>query len=68
MAGIQRVLVVVACGCLMALAALAGQVGYDDDFGRKPLPDRAAAPTKVIQSQGRDMTTVHINRYGTEKL
>lgn len=34
MNGFQRVLLLVVCGGLMALAALAGQTGYGDDYGR----------------------------------
>lgn len=37
MNGVLRVLLLVVCGGLMALAALAGQMGYGDDYGRETL-------------------------------
>jgi hypothetical protein len=32
---IWRSLLILICGGIMALAALAGQVGYEDDYGRR---------------------------------
>jgi hypothetical protein len=66
--GIWRVLVVMVCGALMALAALAGQVGYGDDYGRPSLRKAVADATGADREQTHDMTAIHLSHKSVEKL
>jgi len=66
--GIWRVLVVMVCGALMALAALAVQVGYGDDYGRPSLRKAVADATGADREQTHDMTAIHLSHKSVEKL
>lgn len=68
MRGLWRVLVVMVCGALMALAALAGQVGYNDNYGRTSLHDMSIEATAGHRYQVHDLTLNQTFRKGVEKL
>lgn len=55
MNGVLRVLLLVVCGGLMALAALAGQIGYGDDYGRETLSHGNIDVSGGTQKQGNRM-------------
>ncbi|ABI81829.1 hypothetical protein Pcar_3209 [Syntrophotalea carbinolica DSM 2380] len=68
MRGLWRVLLVSACGGLMALAALAGQVGYGDDFGRPGLNNKSGGDATIHSIQGHTVTTAGMSSSTTESL
>jgi hypothetical protein len=69
MKGFWRVLLVMVCGALMALAALAGQVGYGDNYGRASLQDVSTGGEEADHYPARGgMTAVHFPREGVGTL
>ncbi len=68
MNGFKRVMLLMVCGGLMALAALAGQIGYGDNYGQATLRSDtkdASAADRVLAS---DRTAASLDRPATEKL
>lgn len=52
----------------MALAALAGQVGYGDDFGRPELNNKTIGDTAIHYVQGHTVTTADMSPSKAESL
>jgi hypothetical protein len=66
MNGFQRVLLLAVCGGLMALAALAGQIGYGDDYGRETFRHGNSDAPRFSQKQIHGMTIGHQTQTGME--
>ena len=67
MNGVLRVLLLVVCGGLMALAALAGQIGYGDDYGRETVRHGNIDATRGSQRQVNGMIIGHQTQTVVEK-
>jgi hypothetical protein len=67
MNGFLRVVLLVVCGGLMALAALAGQVGYGDDYGRAVFPYASIDTSEGVGAQANWMIIGHQTQAGVEK-
>jgi len=67
MNGFLRVVLLVVCGGLMALAALAGQIGYGDDYGRATFNHASIDTSEGAGEQANGMIIGHQTQAGVEK-
>lgn len=67
MNGFMRVVLLVVCGGLMALAALAGQMGYGDNYGRTTFHHASIDTSEGSREQPHGMIIGHQIQTGGEK-
>ena len=67
MNGFMRVVLLVVCGGLMALAALAGQMGYGDNYGRATFHHASIDTSEAARGQTHGMIIGHQTQTGVEK-
>ena len=67
MNGFMRVVLLAVCGGLMALAALAGHIGYGDDYGRATFYHASIDTSEGAREQTHGMTIGLQTQTGVEK-